>query len=306
MRRLRPLGLLTALAVGALATLAAACGGTEEPNEVAIEGHEFAFEVDGSAFTPGTNTITFKNTGAQTHDLQMIQIGDHTIDDVAAVAQGLEQGQPPPEWFVFSGGVGEVAPGESGSITGSFAAGNYALVCFVPDIADGVPHFAKGMAALITIEGDVNGAEIPEQDFTLRARDDGAGTSHSFSLRARVRPASGNLRVESGRVRLLLDNDGSEPHEANLLKFDEGFTFDQFVELLAAAGEGPPSGPPPFTEVGGVQAILPGTSQMATFNLEPGDYALICLLPNAQGIPHFALGMVLEMEVQEGRGGTGN
>lgn len=59
----------------------------------------------------------------------------------------------------------------------------------------------------------------------------------------------------------------------------------------------PAPGPPPFTPVGGVQAILPGVSQTGTVNLDAGTYVLICFIPNAEGVPHFALGMVRELTV---------
>ena len=56
---------------------------------------------------------------------------------------------------------------------------------------------------------------------------------------------------------------------------------------------------PPGLPVGGIQGILPGESQRATLNLEAGSYVLICYIPNAQGAPHFALGMAQPLEVTE-------
>ena len=285
-RSIRPIRILTALALGSLATVAAACG-SDDPNEVKIEGHEFAFEVDGSDFVRGTNTITFENTGTQTHHLQLVQIGPHTLEEALAGAAALGAGEEPPDWFIPRGGVGQLAPGESASITDSFAPGNYALLCFVPDIADGVPHLAKGMAALITIAGDQNDADIPEADFTVSGVDSGDGSSYGFE---------GVTSVDAGEVTVRFRNGGSELHEANLFKLAPGFTVEQLVGALTAEGP-PPAGPPPFTPVGALQAMLPGSSQTATLDLEAGTYVFICFVPNPQGVPHFALGMVQELTV---------
>jgi hypothetical protein len=37
------------------------------------------------------------------------------------------------------------------SIDVTFIPGQYALLCFVPDMKDGKPHFAHGMAKLIEV-----------------------------------------------------------------------------------------------------------------------------------------------------------
>ena len=43
---------------------------------------------------------------------------------------------------------------------------------------------------------------------------------------------------------------------------------------------------------------MPGAAQTTTMTLEAGDYVLICFVPYAQGVPHFARGMVRELTVQ--------
>ena len=120
-------------------------------------------------------------------------------------------------------------------MVGSFTAGTYALVCFIPDEADGVPHAVKGMAAFVTVSGDENEAEIPEADFAVSGVDDGAGTSYSFNA-----PAT----VDAGEVVMRFTNAGSELHEAILARL-EGITLDQFVEaVLSEESGGPPEGAP--------------------------------------------------------------
>ena len=275
---------LALLAVPALvlAVLAVACG-EDEPNEVTISGTEFAFEVTDGTLTPGTNAITFSNDGQQENHLQLVQLLEgKTFDDLA---QELAVEGPPPPWMRLPGGVAPLSPGGRATIVDSFPAGNYVLLCFIPDEADGAPHFVKGMALAITVEGDENEADIPEADAVVAGSDDGSGTQYSFNA-----PAS----VEAGELAIRFTNAGTEPHEMVLVQLPEGTTVEQ---LLAAFEAEEPAGPlPPL--VGGVQAITPGASQVATLNLEKGSYVLLCGLPNPEGVPHLVFGMVAELRVE--------
>ncbi len=285
-RALKPAFLLPlALALGALAI---ACGGND-PNAVDVSGFEFGFEFDADDFVPGTNEITFTNDGGQDHHLQLMRLTEeHTLDELLEGLAAIEEGNPPPEWAVPVGGVAVVSPGESATITDVIEAGNYALVCFVPDAADGVPHFAKGMATVFTVGGDENDADLPDADAVITGVDDGSGTSYSFEV-----PDS----VDSGDINIEFVNDGTELHEVTLIRIPEGLPFDDFMAALTAETAEEPAGPPP-TSVGGVQAILPGASQVATLDLEEGSYALVCFVPNPAGIPHAFLGMVAELTVE--------
>jgi hypothetical protein len=48
------------------------------------------------------------------------------------------------------------------------------------------------------------------------------------------------------------------------------------------------------TAIGGAQAVPPGDSgQLASVDLEKGGtYLLLCGIPNAEGVPHLARGMI--------------
>ncbi|MPY95956.1 MAG: DUF4440 domain-containing protein [Acidimicrobiia bacterium] len=54
-------------------------------------------------------------------------------------------------------------------------------------------------------------------------------------------------------------------------------------------------GLPTATPVGGMQALLPGASQLLQLALEPGRYAVICAVPSPDGTPHHDRGMVQEV-----------
>lgn len=71
----------------------------------------------------------------------------------------------------------------------------------------------------------------------------------------------------------------------------------------AASGEAPPEGAPPegapFTSAGGMGPIDPGEMAFVTADLTPGDYLLICFIPDPNdGIPHMLKGMVQGFSIE--------
>ena len=88
---------------------------------------------------------------------------------------------------------------------------------------------------------------------------------------------------------LTVKNEGTEAHEAALLKIADGKTLD---DVKAALGPNAPAGPPPFAVAGGVTATAPGSSASITQALPAGSYAFICFVQSPDGVPHFGKGMV--------------
>ena len=122
--------------------------------------------------------------------------------------------------------------------------------------------------------------EIPELDVTAA----------DFSFDA---PAS----IAGGLTRISFTNSSQlEDHQAQLLRLNEGVTFDDFT---AALPEGEAAIIPLVTAAGGPGAG-PGLSNENVLDLQAGTYALICLIPSpTDGIPHAAKGMVQPLEVTE-------
>lgn len=100
--------------------------------------------------------------------------------------------------------------------------------------------------------------------------------------------------VPAGLTTIRMHADGKALHHAQLVRFDAGHTFDDYLAALRA-GEGPP--PAWAHSVGGVNGADPGSSQETSVPLEPGEYALICFIPNEQGMPHAMLGMMKRIVV---------
>ena len=96
--------------------------------------------------------------------------------------------------------------------------------------------------------------------------------------------------IPAGLTTLHLMNQGKELHQAQLVKLTEGKTYEDFMTAFKAMK---PNTPPPSWVVlaGGPNAAPPGGTAESTQTLEAGNYALICFIPAADGVPHIMKGM---------------
>ncbi len=262
------------------ATATATAEASAEINVVTVSATDYAFALDGE-FVPGSNEIRLVNDGAEPHHVQLVRLLEgNTFDDLTAA---LAVPGPLPAFMEGQGGVGVIEPGQDGTpVFSDLPEGEYALLCFV-ETAEGVPHFAEGMALPFTVEGEANTAALPEADEEIVARD------YAFDA-----PET----VAAGEVTFELSNTGNEFHEATLVQLAEGVTVDQLGEILASTEPAPADAPAPFAGMSGINAVSPGVTQRGTFNLEAGNYAWLCFVPNGEGIPHFALGMIAPLTVE--------
>lgn len=145
--------------------------------------------------------------------------------------------------------------------------------------------------------GDEQGADTPAAETEPTAVEI-QGTDYAF-----VVPAS----IEAGTLDVTFTNSGQEPHFAGIGKVADGRTFEDVRAALSSpASSGPaPSGPPPFEDYAGVPVVDPGLTSRAVFELEPGEYALYCLLPSRDGQSHAQKGMVQPLTVTDGDGDGG-
>jgi hypothetical protein len=101
-------------------------------------------------------------------------------------------------------------------------------------------------------------------------------------------------QISAGVTTFRLVADGPTFHHALIVKLEEGKTFDDLV----AAFQQP--GPPPewAVPVGGPNAPVPGGGiANATMELEPGNYAIVCMVDVPDGVPHVAHGMMRPLTV---------
>lgn len=269
----RELAVITVLVVGSLAWAQDHTAHGTSP--LTIVGSDYAFDGP-DTIAAGFVSLTFENAGAEPHHVQVVRLNDGVTPDeaVAALQQGPEVGM---QLVELVGGVGVIMPGQSQTAIVDFSRpGIYLELCLVPD-ADGVPHFALGMARFFEVTPPATPVARPniEPDLTVRVLDFG----YAFPAEIRAGPQVWEVV-----------NDGPQPHEMLLMRVVDGVTVEQ---ALASLAEETPTGPPLAIPVGGVQGLQAGLTSYLEFDLAPGSYIVVCHIPDpATGQPHLALGMI--------------
>jgi uncharacterized cupredoxin-like copper-binding protein len=241
---------------------------------VTVTGEDFKFDAP-DVIPAGLTEFRFVNKGPSLHHMAILKLtGDKTIDDLRAV---LANPGPPPAWVKEMGGPNAPDPGLEANSTLMLEPGNYALICFV-DIG-GPPHFAKGMVRPLRVVPAKTNTPKPRADVTASLVD------YSFKLSAPIRAGMRTIRVV---------NAARQHHEVELVQLNPGAALGDFMKWMEKM-----EGPPPGKALGGVAGMEPGMSQYFSANFTPGNYALLCFLPDARdGKPHFVHGMAQQITVK--------
>ncbi|HMI57257.1 MAG TPA: hypothetical protein VK511_04370 [Gemmatimonadaceae bacterium] len=238
---------------------------------------DYAFEAPDQV-PSGMMTVHLVDNGAELHHVAFIKMNDGKT--IADIEQSLKSKGPMPMWAIDRGGVNPPRPGGGmASTTQMLEPGNYALLCFIPS-ADGVPHFAKGMIRPLTVIASTDGSgTAPTADIVMSLKD------YSFTT---------SKPLTAGRHTIEIQNAGTQSHELVLARLAPGKKASDLTAWVEK-----PNGPPPAEPIGGVPAIEKGTSAYMTTDLTPGDYALVCFLPDAKdGKTHYLHGMIQDVHVQ--------
>lgn len=121
-----------------------------------------------------------------------------------------------------------------------------------------------------------------------------AAAQHQMTIDATEYKFEAPDQVPAGLMTVHLVDNGSELHHVAFVKLNDGKTVADVEQLFKNPG------PMPSWAVdhGGVNAPHPGGGMATTTQmLEPGNYALLCFIPDANGVPHFAKGMVRPLTV---------
>ncbi len=141
-------------------------GGAEPPADVTVTMFEYDFTVEG-AFATGPQVIKVTNVGAQPHHMFMVRTPDPITEEqlrqiLELEAQGAtpapDSGLPDPDTFIPVAYMSTMSMGTTAWLPANLEPGYYVLVCFVPDIASGMPHAFEGMYEVITVGVDATPA----------------------------------------------------------------------------------------------------------------------------------------------------
>lgn len=107
---------------------------------------------------------------------------------------------------------------------------------------------------------------------------------------------TGPEQLESGRQTVRLLNRGRDVHQIQFLALPSGKNVTDVERALASRS---PSLPNWLRRHGGVNSVAPGNEASVSIQLEPGDYLLLCGIPDVAGRPHAMRGMVRALRVVE-------
>jgi hypothetical protein len=249
------------------------------PRVVTIKTMDYAFEAPAS-LPAGATTFRIVNAGKELHHVWLVKLEQgKTVGDYMAAMQAVAKGQaPPPAWAIDVGGPQMGAPGALADGTVNLEAGNYVIVCHIPS-ADGVPHAAKGMYKALTVTPTKTPAAEPKADVTMTLRD------YDFAF---------STPLAAGRHTLRIVNAAEQFHEALIVRLLPGKSAPDALRWLETGMQGPP----PMELVGGATGLAKGRGMQFTADFAPGEYALLCFLPDAKdGKPHVAHGMIKQITI---------
>ncbi|HEX5387315.1 MAG TPA: hypothetical protein VFW66_11475 [Gemmatimonadales bacterium] len=120
---------------------------TEPAADETISLVDYSFQL-AKPLTAGRHVIRVENHGTQSHELVLVRLAEGKSPKDFADWAFHQEGPAPGALY---GGVSAIMPGTHQFASVDLPAGNYALICFVPDAKDGKPHLAHGMAMQITV-----------------------------------------------------------------------------------------------------------------------------------------------------------
>jgi uncharacterized cupredoxin-like copper-binding protein len=99
--------------------------------------------------------------------------------------------------------------------------------------------------------------------------------------------------VDGGKLIWHLKNEGSEPHQAIVVRLPEGIS--EYGER--AWFEHGSKGPEPGERAGGLDTLAPGAEASFQTDLKPGKYLLLCAMNEDEG-RHYDLGMIYRFAIE--------
>jgi hypothetical protein len=262
----------------------AACGTSEKKgddsaqtaasqNSLMIMAQEFTFDAPDTV-PAGFTRVSLMNHGAEAHHAVIVRLDSGHV--AGELLDALAKNRVP-AWAVFLGGPNASMQGISETAV-ELTPGNYVLICLIPS-ADGVLHVAKGMVRNLVVKEAAVQTVAPTADLTITLND------YAFKKSAPLTAGAHVIRV---------DNAAEQPHELLLVRLEPGKTIQEFAEWAEK-----PQGPPPGTPVGGTTPQSQGTSNYVFADITPGEYGLVCFVPDVKdGKLHLVHGMIEQFKIE--------
>ena len=134
-----------------------------------------------------------------------------------------------------------------------------------------------GVLAVLEVLGVLAAAQAPEPSITIVL------TDHHIRLSA---------PVEGGALRWVVKNEGTEPHQALVVRLPEGVSEYGERAWIEHGRKGPEPGEP----IGGIETLAPGADASFRTNLKRGTYLLLCAMAEDEG-RHYELGMIYRFTI---------
>ncbi len=249
-------------------------------NTLEVMAADFSFDLPDSV-PAGATHITLTNIGQDPHQAQVARL--NTDVTFAELTTALQNPDPSGALGLITlvGGPTGVAPGQSDSVDLMLESGTHVFLCFISG-EDEIPHIAKGMVAPLEVTEPATAGSLPAGDAALTLQD--------FAF-------VGLDSLSAGPHTIAVTNNGPQPHEAGIVKLTDGVTVPDVIAMMSATE--PPAGPAPWSDVGGIAGIAPGSTATVDVNLPAGNYAFICFIPDpATGKAHLELGMIGALTIE--------
>jgi uncharacterized cupredoxin-like copper-binding protein len=244
---------------------------------VTVTAADYAFTAP-DTIPAGLTEIRLLNRGSEMHHVFLIRLdGGKLMSDLFAEMKG--EG-PLPSWAKEVGGPNTPGPGGEATAIVRLKAGRYAMICVIPS-PDGKPHVMKGMAKEITVAPATSNTSAAN----IRIASTVTLVDYGFKF---------SQPLQAGRQTIRVVNQAGQSHELVLVRLAPGKSPADVLAWMEKM-----EGPPPGAPIGGSTPMAQGEENLLEINLTPGEYGLICFVPDAKdGKAHFAHGMVSTFTVK--------
>jgi hypothetical protein len=136
------------------------------------------------------------------------------------------------------------------------------------------------------------GKEQAATDTAAKAAQSGDPSPAVVTVTARDFTFDAPAEIPAGLTTFKLTNDSKGFHHMVLVRLDSGKTVADLGKAMQKPGF--PAWAP---VIGGPNVPNPSQESNATFDLQPGNYAMLCLVDIPGGVPHVARGMIRPLTV---------